>query len=216
MIDAALEAGVTSSTRPTSTATAAAARRSSAARWRPPRPGRPGHEVRPRHRRRRDGARRPPVHPQGGRGVAPPPADGRIDLYQYHRPDGVTPLEETLEALHELVQAGKVRAIGSSNFTPAMVEEAAATARAWADPVRLRAEPVLVAPARCRGRPAARLRAPRRRLHPLLPARQRTAHGQVRGLRRRPRAPGYSSGPSNSPTSDFDVVEKRSRSTRCR
>jgi aryl-alcohol dehydrogenase-like predicted oxidoreductase len=48
----------------------------------------------------------------------------RIDLYQYHRPDGVTPLEETLGALEELVQEGKVRAIGSSNFTAAMVEEA--------------------------------------------------------------------------------------------
>jgi aryl-alcohol dehydrogenase-like predicted oxidoreductase len=48
----------------------------------------------------------------------------RIDLYQYHRPDGVTPLEETLGALDELVREGKVRAIGSSNFTPAMVEEA--------------------------------------------------------------------------------------------
>src|SRR3954470_9059245 len=35
----------------------------------------------------------------------------RIDLYQYHRPDGVTPLEETLGALHELVQEGKVGAI---------------------------------------------------------------------------------------------------------
>jgi len=52
----------------------------------------------------------------------------RIDLYQYHRPDGVTPLEETLDALHELVQEGTVRAIGSSNFTPAMVAEAAAIA----------------------------------------------------------------------------------------
>jgi aryl-alcohol dehydrogenase-like predicted oxidoreductase len=52
----------------------------------------------------------------------------RIDLYQYHRPDGITPLEETLEALHELVQEGTVRAIGSSNFTPAMVEEAATIA----------------------------------------------------------------------------------------
>jgi aryl-alcohol dehydrogenase-like predicted oxidoreductase len=52
----------------------------------------------------------------------------RIDLYQYHRPDGVTPLEETLEALHELVQEGTVRAIGSSNFTAAMVEEASAIA----------------------------------------------------------------------------------------
>ena len=52
----------------------------------------------------------------------------RIDLYQYHRPDGLTPLEETLEALHELVREGTVRAIGSSNFTPAMVDEASAIA----------------------------------------------------------------------------------------
>jgi aryl-alcohol dehydrogenase-like predicted oxidoreductase len=52
----------------------------------------------------------------------------RVDLYQYHRPDGVTPVEETLGALDELVQEGKVRAIGSSNFTAAMVEEAGAVA----------------------------------------------------------------------------------------
>jgi len=54
----------------------------------------------------------------------------RIDLYQYHRPDGVTPIEETLAALDELVQEGKVRAIGSSNFTAAMVEQAHAIAAA--------------------------------------------------------------------------------------
>jgi aryl-alcohol dehydrogenase-like predicted oxidoreductase len=54
----------------------------------------------------------------------------RIDLYQYHRPDGVTPIEETLGALHELVQEGTVRAIGSSNFTAEMVEEAHAVATA--------------------------------------------------------------------------------------
>jgi aryl-alcohol dehydrogenase-like predicted oxidoreductase len=47
-----------------------------------------------------------------------------IDLYQYHSPDGVTPVEETLGALDELVREGKVRAIGSSNFTAAQVEEA--------------------------------------------------------------------------------------------
>ena len=51
-----------------------------------------------------------------------------IDLYQYHRPDGVTPVEETLGALDELVQEGTVRAIGSSNFTAPMIEEAHAAA----------------------------------------------------------------------------------------
>jgi aryl-alcohol dehydrogenase-like predicted oxidoreductase len=41
---------------------------------------------------------------------------GHIDLYQYHAPDGVTPVEETLAALDELVAEGKVRYAGSSNF----------------------------------------------------------------------------------------------------
>jgi aryl-alcohol dehydrogenase-like predicted oxidoreductase len=48
----------------------------------------------------------------------------RIDLYQYHRPDGVTPIEETLGGLNELVEEGTVRFIGSSNFDEALVEEA--------------------------------------------------------------------------------------------
>src|ERR687887_570407 len=39
-----------------------------------------------------------------------------IDLYQVHAPDPDVPLEETLEALDGLVQAGKVRALGASNF----------------------------------------------------------------------------------------------------
>ncbi|WP_437670548.1 aldo/keto reductase [Sorangium sp. So ce131] len=40
-----------------------------------------------------------------------------IDLYQLHRPDPETPIEATLEALDALVRAGKVREIGSSNFS---------------------------------------------------------------------------------------------------
>jgi aryl-alcohol dehydrogenase-like predicted oxidoreductase len=40
-----------------------------------------------------------------------------IDLYQIHAPDPDVPLEETLEALDGLVRAGKVRALGASNFT---------------------------------------------------------------------------------------------------
>ncbi len=39
-----------------------------------------------------------------------------IDLYQFHTPDPTTPIEETLQALDELVQAGTVRAIGCSNM----------------------------------------------------------------------------------------------------
>jgi len=41
-----------------------------------------------------------------------------IDLYQSHRDDPDTPIEETLEAYGALIRAGKVRAIGASNFTP--------------------------------------------------------------------------------------------------
>lgn len=39
-----------------------------------------------------------------------------VDLYQAHRDDAATPLEETAQAFDELVRAGKVRAIGASNF----------------------------------------------------------------------------------------------------
>jgi aryl-alcohol dehydrogenase-like predicted oxidoreductase len=51
-----------------------------------------------------------------------------IDLYQLHQPDRVTPLVETLEALTELVEEGKVRYIGSSNFAAWEVADAHWTA----------------------------------------------------------------------------------------
>jgi aryl-alcohol dehydrogenase-like predicted oxidoreductase len=41
-----------------------------------------------------------------------------IDLYQSHQDDAATPIDETLEAYDRLVKAGKVRAIGASNFSP--------------------------------------------------------------------------------------------------
>jgi aryl-alcohol dehydrogenase-like predicted oxidoreductase len=47
-----------------------------------------------------------------------------IDLYQMHQPDPVTPIEETLGALDELVREGKVRWIGSSNFSAEQIEAA--------------------------------------------------------------------------------------------
>jgi aryl-alcohol dehydrogenase-like predicted oxidoreductase len=48
-----------------------------------------------------------------------------IDLYQLHTPDPMTPIVETLSALHELVVEGKVRYIGHSNLTGWQLAEAA-------------------------------------------------------------------------------------------
>jgi len=50
-----------------------------------------------------------------------------IDLYTYHRPDGITPFEETLAAMHELVDEGRVRWLGLSNVDAAQVGAAAAS-----------------------------------------------------------------------------------------
>jgi aryl-alcohol dehydrogenase-like predicted oxidoreductase len=50
----------------------------------------------------------------------------RIDLYQTHKDDPDTPVEETLEALDRLVKAGKVRAIGASQYKPDRLHESIA------------------------------------------------------------------------------------------
>jgi aryl-alcohol dehydrogenase-like predicted oxidoreductase len=52
-----------------------------------------------------------------------------IDLYQMHRTDPRTPIEETLRALDDLIRQGKVRYIGCSNFPAWEMTEAAWTAR---------------------------------------------------------------------------------------
>lgn len=52
-----------------------------------------------------------------------------IDLYQLHRPDGDTPIEETLRALDDLVKQGKVRYVGVSNMPAWQVVEAHWTAK---------------------------------------------------------------------------------------
>jgi 1-deoxyxylulose-5-phosphate synthase len=49
-----------------------------------------------------------------------------VDLYQCHRYDYETPLEETMTALTEVVRAGKARAIGFSEWTPGQIEAALA------------------------------------------------------------------------------------------
>ena len=62
-----------------------------------------------------------------------------LDLYQVHRPDPATPIEETLRALDDLVRDGKVRYVGCSNFAGwqlaeaewAMLTECAASDGVW-------------------------------------------------------------------------------------
>jgi aryl-alcohol dehydrogenase-like predicted oxidoreductase len=53
-----------------------------------------------------------------------------IDLYQSHDDDAKTPLADTLGAYADLIKAGKVRAIGASNFTAARLSEALAVSQA--------------------------------------------------------------------------------------
>ena len=53
-----------------------------------------------------------------------------IDLYQAHQDDAATPVEETLEAFERLVKAGKVRAIGASNFSPERLSASLETSQA--------------------------------------------------------------------------------------
>ena len=52
-----------------------------------------------------------------------------IDVFQMHEPDPETPIEETLGTLNELVTEGKVRYIGSSNYSAEQIEEADRVAR---------------------------------------------------------------------------------------
>lgn len=84
-----------------------------------------------------DGAADAPEAPRGSRDYVRWACEGslqrlrveQIDLYQYHEPDGETPIAETLEALDELVRKGLVRAIGCSNFSAAELVEADLVAR---------------------------------------------------------------------------------------
>jgi aryl-alcohol dehydrogenase-like predicted oxidoreductase len=52
-----------------------------------------------------------------------------IDLYQSHKDDPATPLEETLGAFTDLIEQGKVRAIGASNYSADRLEEALAVSK---------------------------------------------------------------------------------------
>lgn len=60
-----------------------------------------------------------------------------IDLYQIHNWDGITPVEETLSALEQLVQSGKVQYFGTSNYTAWQMMKTLGTAQltGWQQPV---------------------------------------------------------------------------------
>ena len=111
-----------------------------------------------------------------------------IDLYYAHRDDFDTPQEEYLAAFDELVRAGKVRAIGASNFEADRLRRRPGDLRR-ARPRAVHRRPAALQPrrARLRGRARAAGRARGPRLLPLLRAGEGLPDGQVpaRGRRRR-------------------------------
>ena len=111
-----------------------------------------------------------------------------IDLYQQHDYDPLTPIEETLRALDDLIRQGKVRYIGNSNFPAWRVAEAECTARQinvsrfvscqdeYSLVVRKIEQDLLPAAQRIQARPAA-----------VLPAGERLVDRQIQARRRRSR-----------------------------
>lgn len=66
----------------------------------------------------------------------------RIDLYQAHTDDDQTPLDETLEAFGTLIQQGKVRAIGASNYSGRRLQEALDVSRRHGLPAYVSLQPL--------------------------------------------------------------------------
>ena len=84
-----------------------------------------------------------------------------VDLYQIHRFDPKTPIEETLEALHDVVKAGKARYIGASSMWAwQFIKMLLHRGPPRLDAVRLDAEPPQPDVSRGRARDAAALRRP--------------------------------------------------------
>ena len=131
-----------------------------------------------------------------------------IDLYQLHVPDPQTPIEETLDALTDLVREGKVRYIGHSNLAGWQIAEAHYEASArGVGAVRLRAESLQPAGPRRRARGAPGGEQVRRGVLPLLPALQRTAHRQVHPRGRARRQPDHERPPASVGNAPWDALE---------
>ena len=138
-----------------------------------------------------------------------------IDLYQIHRCDRRTPIEETLEALDDVVRAGKVRYIGASSMWAwEFAQDAAHRRRARLDALRQHAEPLQPALPRggARDDPAVPRRGHRR--DPVEPARARPPRPR-RGTRR-PSAPSTTSSAAQLCTPRGRPRDRRARSPRSR
>jgi aryl-alcohol dehydrogenase-like predicted oxidoreductase len=102
-----------------------------------------------------------------------------VDLYQIHRWDYETPIEETMAALHDVVQAGKARYIGASSMFAWQFAKGPARGRAlWLDQVRVDAESLQPALPGGKARNDPAVRRPGRRRAAVQPAGPRRARGQ--------------------------------------
>ena len=91
-----------------------------------------------------------------------------VDLYQIHRFDQTTPVEETIEALHDVVKAGKARYIGASlNVRVAVCQDAAHCGAQWLHQVCVDAESLQPPVPRTGARDVATMRRPRYRGDPV-------------------------------------------------
>ena len=130
-----------------------------------------------------------------------------VDLYQIHRFDHRTPIEETMDALHDVVKAGKARYIGASSMWAWQFAKAQAVA---ADAVRLDAEPLQPRLPRGGARDDPPVHRPGRRRDPVEPAGARAAHRQPHALGEKLTTRAQTDAFADSlyqPELDFDVVE---------
>ena len=122
-----------------------------------------------------------------------------VDLYQIHRWDNRTPIDETMEALHDVVRAGKARYIGASSMFAWQFAKAqhVAERNGWTRFV-LDAEPLQPHLPRGGARDDPAVHRPGHRRDPLEPARARCAGGQPHARGHPPDAPAPT--PTSSPT----------------
>ncbi len=120
-----------------------------------------------------------------------------VDLYQIHRFDPATPVQETMDALHDVVKAGKARYIGASSMFAWQFAKLQAVARPPAA-VRIDAEPLQPPLPRGGAGDDPAVHRPGGRGDPVEPARARHARRQPRPRRRAAAPPGR--GPTGSRT----------------